>query len=206
MKAPSLTPKNARAYFNAYMSRKEPALRELRELCEQEKILPLEQLDNSPNSLVPIWAWMRTRLKQTDEHPPAEVMPVWYQYVVRDNPMRQNQFYPQDTAFMIDRVAYYYADALQHELPDLRWQIGFFANEWNFCEPVLFSEYSIQNPVSAVVSAASLALDNDPRESPNILKDWVISAVADYEKYKAAYDKLGKHPDPRMRRKRMVFE
>lgn len=204
-----LTQKNARAYFNLYLSEKDAALAELASECKDDNGR-MVVLDKSPQSLVGVWRWTRGQLLKCISAPEDDSakMPVWYGPMILHNPHMTETRFSVLEASLIGKLAYYKGEVLLNTIPGTRWDICAIPKELWSCHPVIWSEFFCADPLYGAITNA-LILRNDPSDSRNsdkALLDGVSAAFEGYLSYKAAYDRIGKHPDSSMRKKRMVFE
>lgn len=115
-----LTAEQAEQVLVEFLAEREPALEQLRELMNADGLDPDEVLDGTPDSLIPVWAWAKTRLGLGD--PTAlqdQPVPAW---------MRHQQFVEPAldpiSVPVIDGIITYWSQLLQTRLHELRWQVG----------------------------------------------------------------------------------
>ena len=202
-----LNKRNAKAFFDAYLARKDGVLAEMMRQYAADGHDPRE-LDYSPQSLVPFWVWMRVKMTSPSwdvQDAPNEQMPMWYLPLHVNDEHRPRPISKQ-SAELADMFAYYWGEVLRRNIPDLHWGIGDHPGSYGYCAPMVLGEYYSAIPLPA----GQLAVYNANRPSePKYAEDNYLNsfknAVEDEAKYRALYNKLGGHDDPRMA-KRVKFD
>ena len=132
-----LTKRNSKAFFDVYMARKDDVLNAFFNKIESQGGPKREELDFSPESLIPLWTWLRKQVKlpDNDEHPPEEERPIWYDYTAING--RYGQFnIDKETAHWLDGLAYYFGEVLIKYL-GLHWCLETDSRTEYYNKPVL---------------------------------------------------------------------
>lgn len=108
----------AEEYFRKYVESHPQRLEEFRQAVAAQGGPPLEALDFSPESLVPVWAWTMPRIRRR-ENPPRDEEPVFEWAEPEDN-----AFFTAETLRLIDGLASYFAECVLRNIPGTRWVIG----------------------------------------------------------------------------------
>jgi hypothetical protein len=106
----------AEAFFETYVARAEPRLDEFRHEVSASGGPAAEQLDGSPESLVPLWSWFLAH-----EHGADGELPPWYE---PDAPEVAGERLPAGDLRAVDGIALYLALAFRRALGGLEWGIG----------------------------------------------------------------------------------
>ncbi len=155
-----LTDEEAQSFFQEYLRLRDHRLGLLKRTFQQTSGGKEEDLDFSPNSLVPLWRWAAKRLRRR-EYSEAELMhikslPDWFeQYHLANKPLSE------ETLILLNDIAYYLGEVLIHTLPNVYWQVCRTDIE-RYCDenqPVLTGFMDPVNPRGAVKTAALRTLE-----------------------------------------------
>jgi len=153
----TLNKKNAQAFFDLYMQRKDDVLKQFSATVEAGGGPAQSVLDFSPESFIPLWAWLRKNLEYAETHPPLELLPPWYEPENVNNPSWGRSFTIK-TAHLLDGFAYYYGEVHIRNLEGLSWGIGsakpITIASYN---PVVTGKYLIIYPLWMVFVAMGIA-------------------------------------------------
>ena len=202
-----LNKRNAKAFFEAYMARKDGVLAEMLRQYTADGHNSSE-LDYSPQSLVPFWVWMREKMASpiwNIEDVSYDQMPMWYMPIIVNNPYKPTRL-SLEAAKLTEMFDCYWGEVLVRNILEMRWGIGDHPGSMGYCEPMVMSEYysSLIFGVGRIAAYAANEPDNW-RRADNTYLDYFNTAVEDEAKYRALYNKLGGHDDPRMA-KRVKFD
>ena len=132
-------------------------------------------LDRSPDSLVPLWRRVRKQLRwrgPDEEFDPAR-LPLW----ANSSPGYNHPRFSDDTLWLIDAVARYWAAVLCDQTSD-RWVLGRSRVPGYVDQNMPILEKYDGSPVVPMVVIASLELKRDERAGDNELRRLLERAVA----------------------------
>lgn len=131
---PELSRAEAQAYLDTFVAETPQRRAALRDLVRRGGEFDASELDESPESLTPLWAWARRRFAYHPEYdwtalrprrlgaedlPPLTELPSWVGGDIRDSA----RFTP-DTLWLIDMVTRELAVVLQRMNPQAEWRVG----------------------------------------------------------------------------------
>ena len=176
---PELSPEEAGAYLELFLREQPERLEQLVRLSESSGGPLRDELDFSPQSLVPLWRWARQRLSWHEGYVPNPVptmpamrrpgaeeleplsdLPSW----AGAEPTTRGTFSP-DTLWFIDMVARYLAEVLLRANAQAEWRVG-HSRIKGYAEqnrPVLSWAGGELTPISLITVLASRELRGDPR-------------------------------------------
>jgi hypothetical protein len=162
-----------------------------------------QRLDQSRDSLAPLWGWAIGRLQLRPEDAPREkviletgsvfqrpkdaVLPMWYGRRASLAPY----IWSDESLAVIDAVAFYAAECVRRAVPELTWQVGHedYRGYMYEGQPVLAGRGRDLEPITSLVSPLLVGkvyhLRNadpaDPRTPPAAedLRDWFDAEVAE---------------------------
>ncbi len=179
-----LTKRNAQAFFEAYLDRKDAVLAEFIKKIETQGGSSQAELDFSPQSLVPLWTWLWPRLRLADEHPENQgQLPMWYAVEVSNNP-HGNTPLPVETALWIDGLAYYFGDTVVKNIPDAKWAICTDNKAAYYNKPVIDGSVFIY-PLNNMIVVTMQAVNKHRLHSDKALLEVFKILQNYYEKYKS---------------------
>ena len=140
-----LSPAEAEAYFDWYMAKLPERVEYVSRVCAGELHIRRERMDCSPESLILLWKWFRTRARKQPGPIPG-------------NP-KQKVLTPETELLLLD-VGMYLGETLRKNVPGIRW--GFYTEPENdfFCnQPLLtgFVDLSSGKPFHAVFQPIHMA-------------------------------------------------
>lgn len=130
----------------------------------------LEELDFSPESLVPVGEWVVRHGKLVRDIPEGTALPPWYE---PGPPNRGLSTQPSpETLWLLDGLVYYFAECFLRAIPGLRWEVAdeprrrdIYVNQW---WPVIEGMAVELNPL-IVVGLTHLALEEPESWRPERL-------------------------------------
>lgn len=202
-----LTQKNAKAFFDLYMSRKDQVLAEFMARSEATGGPKASDLDYSKESLIPLWLWVRDKMPFATQHPPLELLPPWYSFELVTNPHSQTICFTPEAASNLDGLSYYFGEVLLRNVPDAKWGIDPYPKGFNFGKPTIQNEFFSNYPINMSIIGACIYNKNtqDIRVEADSLAKAIQYCVSQEADYRADYMASGKHDDPRVKR-RIKFE
>ena len=129
MDVSEMTRKEARAFFNEYMARREPALAGFREKLAGFSGLPVETFDYSVESLQPLWTHLWPQLRYPKEEQSSDQSPFWYKHLFQFSPFRSPQdrgkfWLEPEIAELVEGFAYYLGEVYIRNIPGCQWDFG----------------------------------------------------------------------------------
>ncbi|AOT04340.1 hypothetical protein [Arthrobacter sp. U41] len=116
----------AAAALQEYLDERGPALERLRERLLADGQNPAVLLDGTPESLVPLWRWMLSRLTRQDapgatdpNSAPPEELPSWERYRPGTEPILS-----LESLTLIDGLVSYLGEVVQERAPMARWEFA----------------------------------------------------------------------------------
>jgi len=198
----TLDKKNARAFFDLYMNRKEPVLAEFKARSETTGGPKASALNYSIESLTPLWAWLRKNAPFATEPPTLELRPPWYGFELITNPHNPGFHLTPMAAANADGFAYYWGETLLRYIPDTKWDIDPFPKDWSYCKPVILSDFFVNDPL--ILSTGMIAGSNrdfsDNRYGPDAIANKLSSSIENEKRYREMCEAAGGHVDPRVRK------
>ena len=200
MKFNDFNKRNCQQFFELYMKNKEPALKQFKQAYKadggDDKLLNF-----SVESLVPAWAWAKSRMPLSDSHPASdEKVPIWYDPEIRLSPWYSKTAFNKDALNVIDSLGYYVGEVFVHNMPfNARWDIDMNAKPKSIhtYKPVVKNDYFQFCPIYNGVILALIASDpNDARFRDGALFDMYHHYKRDAETYKAELTEAVANPKP----------
>ena len=121
-----LTKSEAAAALQEFLDERAPALSRLRERLVADGQDPAALLDGTPESLIPLWRWLLSRLTSLDApgatdpaSVPREVWPSWERYTTEEEPTLS-----LESLTLLDGLVSYLAAVVQERAPLARWGIA----------------------------------------------------------------------------------
>ena len=121
-----LTKTEAAAALQEFLDERGPALERLRERLVADGQDPAALLDGTPESLVPLWRWLLSRLTSLDTSGatdpasvPRESWPSWERYTTEEEPTLS-----LDSLILLDGLVSYLAAVVRKRVPLARWEIA----------------------------------------------------------------------------------
>lgn len=140
---------------------------------------PAKHLDGSPDSLVPLWTWVVSRVDADPGTHPGDHVPSWY----ASDDQFAGEGMSEDLVWLADGLAYYVADALRRAVPGARWEVG-HSKVKSYVDqnrPVLAGFRVELNPLRLVLTALRGARDIERKRRPEALRElfdvWVSEAL-----------------------------
>ena len=140
-----LTPAEAAAYFDWFMGKVPERVAYVAEVCARELRIPEERMDCSPESLIPLWRWLRRRAKTEPSPCPG-------------NP--KQQVLTTQTELLLLDVGMYLGETLRRNGPGLSWSYYTTPKNDMFCNhPLLtgFVDMTSGKPFPAVFDPIHMA-------------------------------------------------
>ena len=114
----TLSETTSKAYYECFMERKDRKIKEMKELLEKEAGIPKEEINYSKESLVPIWTYVRKRIrkKRLLEYVDQKDLPCWYwmENSALNNVRTKN--FSNESIFWIDSLSYYLGECFVKNL------------------------------------------------------------------------------------------
>ena len=121
-----LSKAKAAAALQEFLDERGPALERLRERLVADGQDPAVFLDGTPESLVPLWRWMLSRLTERDApgatdpaSVPREAWPSWERYTYEEE-----RTLSMESLTLLDGLVSYVAAVVQDRAPLARWEIA----------------------------------------------------------------------------------
>ena len=121
-----LTPAEAEQYFQWYMEKLPERVGYVARICAKELRIPAEKMDCSPESLIPIWRWLRRRAKTEPSPCPGD-------------PKRK--VLSTETELILLDVGMYLGETLRRNVPGIRWSYYTEPKKDFFCNHPLLSGF-----------------------------------------------------------------
>ena len=161
-----ITKENAKEFFDTYMANKEAALDSLAHDVNLEGL----ELDFSPESLTPLWQWAQCRYQYGDEHPSIDKVPIWYYPERVNNRHFGGAPLTIEAAKVQDQVAYYFAEVVVRNLPEMKWGLYMKGGSPYSYRPILVGAVPAY-PINTVGNVLTRVLINSPHASSDALKE-----------------------------------
>lgn len=121
-----LTKSEAAAALQEFLDERAPALSRLRERLVADDQYPAALLDGTPESLVPLWRWLLSRLTSLDApgatdpaSVPRQAWPSWERYTTEEEPTLS-----MESLTLLDGLVSYLAAVVQELAPLARWELA----------------------------------------------------------------------------------
>ena len=176
-----LTKKNAQAFFEVYMERKDAVLDGFRQSVEKNGGPSKDELNFSSESLIPLWMWLWPKLELCENHPDIADRPIWYDFQITNNP-HCNTPLTKDTVRWIDGLAYYFGETVIRNIPNVYWTVCSDKNAFHYNKPVL-SGNIFAYPLHNMIICALQAIDKSPINSDKRLLEVLEILINDARKY-----------------------
>lgn len=140
-----LTPAQARRYFEWYMEQLPQRVAYVARVCAKELHIPESRMDCSPESLIPLWRWLRKRAK-------TELSPC------PGDPKRK--VLTTETELILLDVGMYLGETMHRNIPGLQWSYYTQPKKDFFCNhPLLtgFVDMTSGQPFQAVFEPIHMA-------------------------------------------------
>jgi hypothetical protein len=172
----NMTDDQAQAFFDQYLRLRDERLAALNRRYWQTGGGNESDLDFSPDSLVPLWAWAAKQLRRR-EFTPAELEHV------RGLPASIRQDYKpplsEDSLILINDIAYYFADVLIRTLEGVHWKV---------CKTKVKRYVDRNQPVLGGFSAPGFELGINPRGTVKVLALKTLDGEAGEDALLQAYE------------------
>lgn len=190
-------------YLRRYLAAAQSRMVWLREQCQSTGGPRADQLNRSPDSLVPLWAWAIDRFQLRADDAPKDlvvsenrgryyvprdaVLPMWYGRSAFLAP----DVWSDDSLALVDAIASYVAECLMRAVPELRWETGHaeFRGYMHEGQPTLAGFGDSVEPITSVLAYVGnvyhVRRPDEPNPykvkrvapSPEDLRDWFDSVV-----------------------------
>ncbi len=174
----NMTDEQAQAFFDQYLRLRDERLPALNRMYWQTGGGNESDLDYSPDSLEPLWAWAAKQLHRR-EFTPAELEHA------RSLPASIRQDYKppmsEDSLILINDIAYYFAEVLRRNLEGVQWKV---------CNTKEKRYIDRNQPVLAGFSAPGFTLGINPREWVKRLARRMQDGQAGEDALLRAYEKI----------------
>lgn len=121
----------AAAALQEYLDERGPALERLRERLVADSQDPATFLDGTPESLIPLWRWILSRLTSLDDpgatdpaSVPRERWPSWERYTAE-----KERTLSLESLKILDGLVSYLAEVVQDRVPSARWDVARHSHE-----------------------------------------------------------------------------
>ena len=173
----NMTDDHAQAFFDQYLQLRDERLAALNRRYWQTGGGNESDLDLSPDSLEPLWAWAAKQLRRR-EFTPSELEHVG------SSPASVRQDYKpplcEDSLILINDVAYYFAEALIRALEGVHWKV---------CKTKVKRYVDRNQPVLGGFSAPGFELGINPRNRVKVLALETLDSEAREDALLQAYEK-----------------
>lgn len=172
---------NSKDYFDAYLERKDAVLNGFIE--EISKEINIKELNFNPDSLVYIWALLSPKLSLSNDHPEKELMPIWYETEIKNNPYINDIAFDVKTANWIDGLSYYFSETLFHNIDNIYWTIEEDKNCYFYNKPIINGSF-YRMPLDMIINLSLNTIKKNTKYSDEALLLSFVSAQEEANKYK----------------------
>jgi hypothetical protein len=158
-----VTKRNADSFLAAFLSREGDALARWQAAVQAADGPSPSALNGSPQSMGPLWSWLRPRMKMADASAvDVDDAPMWFEPLLL-NGKHGAVVFANDTLWWMDGLIYYWSGVLRREYPDAQWSIDTDVKSFFYPHPMLVRPSGmIEVPVFKVTRLAAAAAQANP--------------------------------------------